>query len=281
MIFSARSGISFGICILLPAFTTLSAHQQIFLQCFSLYISFMEKIKVLIIIAASLIFMVSCEEEAIECMRVSGETETQKRTVHSFNKIFFNDVGNLHISQGNEQQVLFKGQKSVLENLIVTVMEEELRVSLAQCFNGNDYQLDIFVTVPELTQVTMAGAGDLTTTGRIVADDITIIHSGVTNRFYFDVDADSLSTIVQGKGDVKIAGLANKHKILFSGAGQINAYELATKSTDILLSGRGDVFVNASEKLSATIKGVGNIHYRGNPEINQDISGTGKLINDN
>lgn len=228
-----------------------------------------------------LFFVFSCEQEEIECLRVSGEADTLEWAVGDFNKVFFNDVGNLHISQGNETRLIFVGQPVILENLIVAVNEGELMVSLGQCFNGDDYQLDIFVTTPKLTQLKMAGAGKVITTNQIVSDDITLILSGVTGKFKFDVQADSISTIFSGQGNIDYSGLANKHRILLSGAGNINAYDLDVKAAEISITGPGDAFVKVNESLKATLSSSGNVFYRGDPSIAKEEYGEGKVVNDN
>lgn len=241
----------------------------------------MRRLKILFVAVSGLFLTVSCQQEEIECLRVSGEIETQKRTLDDFNKVFFNDVGNLHISQGNEVEVLFKGQKNVLDNLVVGVNNEELIINLAQCFNGDDYQFDVFITIPEWKQIKMAGVGNVKTTHTINAEDITVILSGISDKFKLDIHADSISTIMSGKGTIEFSGSANKHRMLLSGVGSIKAFDLPVKFADVSNTGNGDVFVFATESLKATLSSSGNVFYRGGAVVTKNENGAGKVINDN
>lgn len=228
-----------------------------------------------------LFVLASCQTDEITCSRVTGEVETQRRTLGSFNQVFFNGVGNLHISQGNEQDFIVKGQTSVLEALVVNVNNGELFISLSECFTGDDYQLDVFVTLPEIKKIQMSGTGKFYTDGQITADYIEIILGGVTEAFEVDVVADSISTRLTGSGNMTFKGSALKHKILLSGVGDIHAYEMPVGSADVVLNGVGNVHVKVEDALKATITSNGNIFYKGSPEISESLQGTGKVVDAN
>ena len=57
------------------------------------------------------------------------------------------------------------------------------------------------------------------------------------------------------------------------------ADRLSCRQAEIVHESIGDVYVNASETITAFIRGPGNIYYRGNPEIRiAEKKGDGKLI---
>ena len=62
------------------------------------------------------------------------------------------------------------------------------------------------------------------------------------------------------------------------GAGDFNAQDLQAKNVEISLMGAADAKVNATESLTASIKGAGDIRYSGNPPtIKKSIAGAGSV----
>jgi len=88
----------------------------------------------------------------------------------------------------------------------------------------------------------------------------------------------SFKLSLSGAADFSGGGAVEACDIKVSGAGNIKARDLKAKSISIILSGAGNAEVFASESLSAKISGVGNIDYYGNPpKVEPTISGLGKL----
>jgi len=65
---------------------------------------------------------------------------------------------------------------------------------------------------------------------------------------------------------------------MLSGAGSFDAYALQSDKCEISLSGVDNARVNVREELDATITGLGNIEYIGDPEhITRTITGLGNI----
>ncbi len=227
------------------------------------------------------LFSVSCEMDDIPCVRVDGPIETQKRTLSDFNSIFFGDVGNLHISQGNEYSFIMKGQRVILDKVDLSVENNNLIIQLNECFNGDGYSLDIFITAPEIVNIEMSGIGTVTTETPLSADVFSLKLSGVSEMNSLEIEADSMTTYHLGTGTIQYSGNTRAHTILSSGVGEIKADNLTTKTTEVTSNTTGDTYVNVSEKLIATLNNTGNVYYKGSPEITKEETGTGRVINNN
>lgn len=70
----------------------------------------------------------------------------------------------------------------------------------------------------------------------------------------------------------------NDFRAVLSGSGSIKSFDLSSQSAGVVLSGSGNVEVNAITDLAVTISGSGNVYYRGNPTINSNVSGSGKVL---
>jgi hypothetical protein len=83
---------------------------------------------------------------------------------------------------------------------------------------------------------------------------------------------------LKGVGNVKLpAGNASGLKISLSGVGNIDAQNYQVENIAINHSGVGDAIIWATNSLSGTLSGVGDIRYKGNPRMSVNINGVGKV----
>ena len=81
-----------------------------------------------------------------------------------------------------------------------------------------------------------------------------------------------------GASDVILAGTTDNLTARVRGAGDLNAEALQAKDVEISLMGAADAKVTATESLSASIKGAGDIRYSGNPKtIKKSVAGAGSI----
>lgn len=63
-----------------------------------------------------------------------------------------------------------------------------------------------------------------------------------------------------------------------SGAGDVRLERLAAQQAEVEVSGAGSVHVHASDFLTASVSGVGDVVYSGRPEqVKEDVSGVGEV----
>jgi hypothetical protein len=82
---------------------------------------------------------------------------------------------------------------------------------------------------------------------------------------------------MSGAADGDVAGRTDSLSITVSGAGSLNAVDLAAKRAKVVVSGAGDVTVNATDELDARVSGAGDIWYVGSPKLQSRVSGAGTI----
>jgi len=151
--------------------------------------------------------------------------------------------------------------------------------------------------MPELYYLSIDGSGDIFLFDGIeIEDDFTVKINGsgdmeieeiICDKYTAEINgsgdiesyvvANEISSIIRGSGDLKYFGNTPLHSIRISGSGDIEAFELFTESTFIDIDGSGDAYVWAETLLDIFIAGSGNVTYKGNPQLNLEITGSGSV----
>jgi hypothetical protein len=87
-------------------------------------------------------------------------------------------------------------------------------------------------------------------------------------KFYLETSGASKATL-DGAVDELIASI--------TGAGDLRAESLQTKTAQISVTGAGDARIAVSDDLKVSITGAGKVEYIGDPHIRREITGAGSI----
>lgn len=254
---------------------------------------------------------------------VSGFASAQTkevRNVTTFSKISFRVPGKLVLRQGVPQKVELEGSKEALSKIETEVKGDKLVIGNEDNWNwswGDSERIMVYITVKDITAISVSGSGDLITEGKITASQLDLNVSGsgslqtdvtVSGELEADVSGSgridvkgsckSIESDISGSGKVIAAlsisdladigisgsgkfegsGSAKEIKTNISGSGKVYAANLVVDKCDVRISGSGDVEINVKSELDANISGSGTVSYKGNPShVNGNASGSGKV----
>ncbi|WP_162127247.1 GIN domain-containing protein [Flavobacterium phycosphaerae] len=200
-------------------------------------------------------------------LKGSGNISTKTYDYKNFDKVYFENLdGKLEVEIGKP----FSINVTIDENLenIFTIKEnataQELTVSFIDNWNNNKYIEDtnfkIKITMPEASVIKNIGNSDL-------------MVKNVLGR-YFRIEN-------TGNGNTKITGMTDGFEVVKSGNGNIDAAKLSVKKAKVKNTGNGDVIVNTSKELNASLNGNGDIKNIGKAKFdnNSKKTGNGDFIN--
>ncbi len=93
-------------------------------------------------------------------------------------------------------------------------------------------------------------------------------HQLTGSKFYLETSGASKATL-DGAVDELIASI--------TGAGDLRAESLQTKTAQVSVTGAGDARIAVSDNLKVSITGAGKIEYTGDPHIQREITGAGSI----
>ena len=213
------------------------------------------------LLVALLTLTVSCEEDPPTS--VSENVVTETRDVEGFHSISAAIVGGkILLTQGPIQEIELEARPDILYDVETTVIDGVLEIKFdGSTKNENVDHFTARITIPDIRSLTLSGVGGLIAQNDLHTEDLIINRTGVSN--------------------VSLRGEAQHLEIISTGVGNVNAFDMTSKSCTILSEGFGAVKVTVTEDLLASISGFCTVFYKGHPSISSNISGTGRLINAN
>jgi hypothetical protein len=126
------------------------------------------------------------------------------------------------------------------------------------------------------TNLTISGRGNIKAKA-LHSATLMLKISGSGNIHFADLQGQKIESKISGHGDFELSGRVDEQEVHLSGAGNYKASGLASRRTQVHISGVGNADVQAEEELDAHVSGAGNVRYSGQPRVNFRTSGIGKI----
>jgi len=192
-----------------------------------------------------------------ETIHDSGKIVTQTRNVDECSGITIKNIGNVYLTQDNEQSIRIEADDNIIEDVITREENGILTVGLEEGSYSN-IALKIYVSLKTIESLTINGAGKVVTENPI--------------------ECDSLNCAVNGAGNINLKGNGNYLECSINGAGNLNAEEFIVKKCKVLVNGAGACTIYVTDELDASVNGAGTIFYYGNPPVvKTSITGLGQI----
>ncbi len=179
----------------------------------------------------------------------------RKVDIGAFTSVGVSSSTDAQITVGPAQSVVLRGPKALVDAIEVSLQDGALLIKhkKSNWGMGTSFKVNAkaIITVPELKKVAVSGSGDMTVTGIKAAD---------------------FGIAVSGSGDITAAGSCTRLNSSISGSGGVNATGLKCASATTSISGSGGSKVFASQDVTVSIAGSGNVLVDGAPKGSCAIS---------
>lgn len=213
---------------------------------------------------------VSCSGDEGICIGSAGKTVQEERPALPMHKIEVYDNINLFLIQDS---LVHNITVEAGENLISGITTEidsgrlELR-NLNSCdwMRSFEVPVNVYVRFSRLDSVRFQAAGNVTCMNAWTGDSLYFEVVEGAGQISLDIAAfRSKFNIRYGTTRIDLKGFSQVTFISHQGYGPFHAENMGSKFTYIYSFSPNDVFVNATEEISAEIGNIGNVYYRGNP----------------
>lgn len=207
----------------------------------------------------------------------SGNVKSETRDVHGFDRVALTGVGTLSITQGSTEGLTIQTDDNLLPHLRSDVEGTTLRLGPRSGVEVRPTKtLHYDLQVKQIRGLEVAGAADVQAAS-LNASQLDLTFTGASQADLGQVNADALTVVISGSGEVTVAGRAARQTVTISGAGKYMASGLAGQQATVTVTGAGDCAVRVSDHLAVTITGAGNVSYYGSPSVDEHVTGAGSV----
>ncbi len=210
-----------------------------------------------------------------------GELVVENRKLSGFDSIEFNGKGFVVINQGLREEVIVQAEDTVIKNIITAITDDSVltidfkKESLWERVVPKQIP-KFYITVKELRNIELSGSGVIES-GSINLQDLTLRLRG-SGEFDMNMNVDTLVVDALGSGRLALSGIANSQIVNINGSVAYDGQRLVGKDGYISISGSGAAVVNILSSLNAEINGSGVITYFGEPDVTENINGSGEVV---
>jgi hypothetical protein len=214
----------------------------------------------------------------------AADVVRETRAVSGFSRIEVEGQADITLRQGTTEGLTLEATAQGLKQILTEARGRTLRISVGgqshwwQWTPGGSATRTPRITIDliQLERIEAAGAVNIAADS-LKVNELRLDFAGACKLKIGDLQATKLRLDGAGAIKAEIAGKVSDQDIDLSGAGSYLAAELISDNVGVRVSGAGKAIVNAKTLLKADISGAGLVEYVGNPRLEQEISGIGKI----
>ena len=239
--------------------------------------------KSILILATLLMSITSAQAQwGNKKVKGNGKMTTITRTTADYDGINCAGSFDYILVAGTEGKITIEGEENLLEYVVTELKGNKLIIKTEKNINlSTSKNKTIKITIPfkDISEVSLAGSGDLWNEDKITATDFEVSLAG-SGDVTLDIEASEIEGNLAGSGDLTLKGHTNYLEANVAGSGDFHGFELQANHTTVSVAGSGDAKVVSNTSLKARVAGSGDIRYKGNPEKEDTkVNGSGSISN--
>jgi hypothetical protein len=213
--------------------------------------------------------------------REAGAETTRTFPAGNFTKLAIAGPYDVTVSTGSQPGVQATGGQNRLDEMVVEVQGDTLQIHPRERSGGNwswkdDRGVKVSVTVPALSDLAMAGSGDVSV-NRIAGESFGAALAGSGELRLEDIQARQFALRVAGSGDVSARGTVGAIKLSVAGSGTVDAANLVSDTANVAVMGSGDVRLQAKQSANVSVAGSGDVEIKGGAKCTVSKAGSGDV----
>lgn len=212
---------------------------------------------------------------------IQGEPTHQISQLNSFTKIHLAggrfDLKLLQNSSSSSVDVF--AEDTVRHLVLIDVIQTDiLFIRMMENPNlVNQSKIIITIIYSNLTELFIDGMINIQCLNPIRVDEL-LVHNRATGFVKLKLHVNFLDVYLHSIGHMKLCGQVNEEAAIHSlGVGEIQCSGLFTKKVDVISSGIGNIYVQATDEVNIILSGIGTVFYTG-PLRKQIRTGLGNSI---
>jgi hypothetical protein len=238
-------------------------------------------LKVFGLLITGILLITACSfgtsQDSRQIITGSGNLIAESREVSGFDGVSHTGIGRVIITQGDHELLTIEAD----DNLIEYITSEVKNGTLELGFDENvrfDSTSSITFTVGarDIVEIGSTGTGVIEI-DELGTENLLILKTGTGSISIGALTATDLVVNADGTGNIELAGKVVNQELDLTGTGDYDAPDLESQTATVSVTGTGGVVIWVLDSLDVEITGISKLSYYGNPEVTQNITGTGSL----
>jgi hypothetical protein len=227
-----------------------------------------------------LISLQGCRDGVIdrETIRGSGSISEETHTFTGITGVQLSTIGELDIHLGDKEELRIEADDNLLQYIETKMDGGYLTIGSRRGVRLRPSQgVRYTLTVKELEFIGLSSTGNVHAP-TLSADRFEIRVTSTGDLSVDGIEAKSLDVRISSTGDVRIGeGVVDEQEIHISSTGDYDGESVRSAKVTVGLSSTGSARLWAEQSLDATVRSTGSVYYKGNPEVSDSHSSTGRV----
>ncbi len=213
-----------------------------------------------------------------ETIRGSGNISEETHTFTGLTGVQLATIGELDIRLGDTEELQISADDNLLEYFEAAKDGDTLRIGTRSGVNLRPSEpVRYTLTVREIEFIGLSSTGNAHAP-TLAADRFEIRVSSTGDLSVDGIEANALDVRISSTGDVRIGeGVVDSQNLRISSTGDYDGESVRSAQATVRLSSTGSARLWAEESLDATLTSTGSVSYRGDPEVSESHSSTGRV----
>ncbi len=232
-----------------------------------------------------LICLMVSSVQSTQAQQVIYDANAELRSVSKFSAIDVSGTISLFITQGETAGIAVSaGDEKYNEKIKTAVVDGVLKIAVdAGLWNGfswSDRKLKAYVSVVDLSHLSVSGASLVNVGNNLESSALTISVSGAS-EIKAKLAVKDFKLDISGASVANLTGIADNAAIEASGAAKVNGYNFEVKNGNVQASGASQIKITVSKELNVNASGGSAIHYKGTALVRNANATSGAIIKKN
>jgi len=206
----------------------------------------------------------------------NGDIVQQTETLAAFTDVISNGDFDITVIPSNRFFIKLEGESNILAQTETVIRSgNELSIQFKNNANvGRHRTIKVWLEAPVFKSLNVNGSGSFRSNDTLYSSRFNATVSG-SGKIDVLIKTETGGADIFGSGDIILKGRSDITGLRTNGSGSIKAFDLISQSTVHRIIGSGNINTKTTDFFRDKIYGSGDVFYKGNPQIESVIVGSG------
>ena len=207
----------------------------------------------------------------------SGRIVSEGRELSGFDQIALHGAGEIILTQSDRESVVVETDDNLMRHILTQVNGDRLEIKFPRNTNlVPSGSIKYYISVKEIEEISIDGFGSVVSE-EINGENLSLTLDGAGSITLSNVSMENVESDINGLGSIKLLGEVQSQQVDINGSGEYDGDQLESKYAQVAIDGLANASIAVEDDLEVTINGAGVVSYSGNPVVDKEVHGLGRV----